>query len=261
MEVVIMKRAVALFLILTLATVTTVFAAATLTGDTFSNNSAKDVPQNGLGYLNVQSSGSGGGVCAVVNETFLKFDLSAVQGEVSSLINPSRLELTSVFGNGLSATGSLELWSTDSNDGQDDWLQTALTHNNKPSADRLLATVSLPVANGTVSFLDARLNTYLNEQTSWTGGGDTVPGNNVASFLIRINGCTLTSQVFFAEGSPVSTYGTGPRLVLYNPTAITLRTFRAADPAVNWPLIVGLGALAAVVVGGLAVSRRRAARG
>jgi hypothetical protein len=46
-----------------------------------------------------------------------------------------------------------------------------------------------------------------------------------------------------------------------SPTAVTLRTFRAADPAVNWPLIVGLGALAAVVIGGLAVSRRRAARG
>jgi hypothetical protein len=40
-----------------------------------------------------------------------------------------------------------------------------------------------------------------------------------------------------------------------------MSTFRSADPAVNWPLITGLGALAAVVIGGLAVSRKRAARG
>jgi hypothetical protein len=45
------------------------------------------------------------------------------------------------------------------------------------------------------------------------------------------------------------------------PLAVTMSTFRAVDPAVNWPLTVGLGALAAIVVGGLAVSRRRAARG
>jgi hypothetical protein len=43
------------------------------------------------------------------------------------------------------------------------------------------------------------------------------------------------------------------------PTAVTMSTFRATDPAVNWPLIAGLGALAAVVIGGLAVARRRAA--
>ena len=43
-------------------------------------------------------------------------------------------------------------------------------------------------------------------------------------------------------------------------TAVTLSTFRPADPTVNWPLIVGLGALAAVAIGGLTVTRRRAAR-
>ena len=42
-------------------------------------------------------------------------------------------------------------------------------------------------------------------------------------------------------------------------TAVTLHTFRSADPAVNWPLVAGVGALAAVLIGGLAVSRRRAA--
>lgn len=45
-----------------------------------------------------------------------------------------------------------------------------------------------------------------------------------------------------------------------NPTAVTMSTFRAADPAVNWPLIVGAGVLALAVLGGLAVTRRRAVR-
>lgn len=43
-----------------------------------------------------------------------------------------------------------------------------------------------------------------------------------------------------------------------NPTAVTMSTFRSADPTVNWPLIVGVGALVAAVIAGLVVFRRRA---
>jgi hypothetical protein len=46
-----------------------------------------------------------------------------------------------------------------------------------------------------------------------------------------------------------------------SPTAVTLSGFTTGHATPGWPLIVGLGALAAVVAGGLAVSRRRAARG
>jgi len=55
------------------------------------------------------------------------------------------------------------------------------------------------------------------------------------------------------------TGSTSPALTVESPTAVTMSTFRSADPAFNWPLIAGLGALAAVVIGGLAVTRKRAA--
>ena len=42
------------------------------------------------------------------------------------------------------------------------------------------------------------------------------------------------------------------------PTAVALRTFRSADPTVNWPLIVGLGALVALTAGGVLYYRKRA---
>ena len=174
----------------------------------------------------------------------------------------SALRSTSVFSSGSSAQGTLELWATDAlNPLNDGWTEAALTFNNKPSGDRLLATVPLPVADGTVAFSSTNLNTYLNEQTQFTGGGDTTAGNNLASFLIRITGCAAapSSNVFFAEGSPGSSYGSGPRLKLYNSNAVTLRTFRSADPAVNWPLIAGGAALLALV-GGLGVYRWRLSR-
>lgn len=44
-----------------------------------------------------------------------------------------------------------------------------------------------------------------------------------------------------------------------SPTAVTLRTFRSADPAVNWPLIAGGGLLVALL-GGAGVYRWRLSR-
>ena len=42
-----------------------------------------------------------------------------------------------------------------------------------------------------------------------------------------------------------------------NPNAVTLSSFRAADPAPNWPLIAGLVFLAATTVGGALILARR----
>jgi hypothetical protein len=43
-----------------------------------------------------------------------------------------------------------------------------------------------------------------------------------------------------------------------NPNVVGLRSFRSADSAVNWPLIIGLGALVAMAIVGLVAYRRRA---
>jgi hypothetical protein len=42
------------------------------------------------------------------------------------------------------------------------------------------------------------------------------------------------------------------------PSAVTMSTFQAANPAANWPLITGLGALVALAAGGVLFYRKRA---
>jgi hypothetical protein len=66
-------------------------------------------------------------------------------------------------------------------------------------------------------------------------------------------GTTTQSMDSNAGGSvpPVLTLTT-------EPTAVTMSAFQAADPAVNWPLIAGLGALVALAAGGVLFYRKRA---
>ena len=82
--------------------------------------------------------------------------------------------------------------------------------------------------------------------------------------MLRLNG-PADSSVTFEDGelsykklNCIESAG-GPWLKITSgePLAVKMSTFRAADPAVNWPLVAGLGALAAAVIGGLAVARRR----
>jgi hypothetical protein len=79
--------------------------------------------------------------------------------------------------------------------------------------------------------------------------------DNTATFALRWSQCAVGAS---GGADVVIRLMTTADLTL-GTTAVTLSTFQAADPAVNWPLIAGLGALAAVVIGGLAVTRRRAA--
>ncbi len=74
-------------------------------------------------------------------------------------------------------------------------------------------------------------------------------------------GCGSDATLYQYLRSKDQTDGPKPQLNLTTEvsTAVTMSTFRSADPAVNWPLIAGLGVLAAVVIGGLAVTRKRAA--
>lgn len=71
----------------------------------------------------------------------------------------------------------------------------------------------------------------------------------------------INSQLnFYSQRYSQSIYR--PRLTIEgtkkDPNAVSMSTFSADDSAVTWPLYAGLGALALIVVGGLAVSRRRA---
>jgi hypothetical protein len=84
-----------------------------------------------------------------------------------------------------------------------------------------------------------------------------VGGDGRLTVLVQITGCPGTGAYTVDLASHES--GNPAQLGVSAPTAVTMSTFRATDPALNWPLIAGLGALFAVVVGGLAVARKRAA--
>ena len=202
--------------------------------------------------LEIQSGGLG--TCTPSRTTYLRWSLVGVNtelGDTSKLV----LFVNQAQNNN---TGFVTLYEVQ----DDSWDEATLTGNTPaPALGSVIASVPTPtVAGGTITFTGTALATWLNKNTFYTGGNDNVAGNDKVSFAVQVANCPGFSNPvrFDSKDKPG---GTAPLLQLYNPTAVTMSTFRAADPAVNWPLIVGLGALAAVVVGGLAVSRRRAARG
>ena len=118
-----------------------------------------------------------------------------------------------------------------------------------------LTTTTTPGRQNTLS--DTTLGAWLESQRA---GGQ-------ATLRLEITTVSISDFVFDDREQAGKGFGcavspgdvTQPQLTVSStPTAVTMSTFRAADPAVNWPLIVGLGALATVLIGGLAVSRRRA---
>jgi LPXTG-motif cell wall-anchored protein len=97
-----------------------------------------------------------------------------------------------------------------------------------------------------------------------------------ASFAVRMATCggaaSPTVLIYDMEnGSPALASGassapaspdamTQPHMTISAPSAVALSTFQATDSAVNWPLIAGLAALAALLVGVLVYRRRAIAR-
>ena len=137
-----------------------------------------------------------------------------------------------------------------------DWTEATISAANPPAVGDLIAAVPVPPAvPQSVEFTGDALASYIDQQSDFVGGTDNTKGPNMMSLAVQIIDCTAPTSVGFYS----STGATPPVLNVLPPTAITLSTFHSADPAVNWPLIVGLGTLAAVVIGGLAVSRRRVA--
>jgi hypothetical protein len=244
------KYSLLIAVILALLSATVVLASGTLTDDAYTTNASgqTNIAHNGSGYLSVRSSGIG---CAVNDEVFLQWDVSNIQAEVSSSTTTSALRIEKIFNSGSGANGNLEIWST-----SDGWDETTITHDNKPGPSALLASISLPQADGVLSFSSANLDAYLNQQTAWVGGNDTIAGDNIASFIIRIGGCTNPSnQIFLSERGGI--YGTPPSLDLYNPTAITLQAIRASsEPSGKIFGWLGLIASLALVLGAVVIYRR-----
>jgi len=145
----------------------------------------------------------------------------------------------------------------------------AVTEVSAAGATQLVATVDGGTVNGVGApgyyhWTDSGSGAF----ASWLQGQratGTTPG--IVTLMLRLNGPADSSVTFEDRELSYKTQHNctesagGPQLNLTSsgPTAVTLSTLRAAGPTVNWPLIVGLGVLVLVVIGGLAVFRRRAA--
>ena len=194
--------------------------------------------------------------CGETLETFLKFNLSTVPA--NETIDSATLTLKS---NGLLANSTeltMRLFGS-SNTGWSEGVGQIADWASRPAPSTDLASVVTGLApagtnivfNSTDQFVD-----YLEGQRTADAG-------KLATLVIVTTACNSpASRQYLSSKETTGANAFVPTLNVISsvPTAVTLSTLHAAaDPAVNWPLIVGLGALAAVVIGGLAVTRRRAA--
>jgi hypothetical protein len=219
------------------------------TADTFMNiNDATGVTHGTEATLWVSKSGDINGNCVDTRTTYLKFSLVTV-APGQALLPTSQLVLTRSGAVGSSYT--VGLYET-----TNVWSESSDRTGFPPVGNLIGSAVAFPTSNGaTVTFTGQALATYVQAAN--------VAPDDAVSFAVRLvstGPCASGVQSLVLYSQDQSNALLAPSLSLF-PTAVTLSTFHATDPAVNWPLIAGLGALAAVVIGGLAVSRRRAARG
>jgi hypothetical protein len=236
-------RALLIAGLLLVATAIPAFAGTPLAGDGNLSNDGSYIGGDVLPFLSVQSDATSS--CGTQQGiAVLKFNLG-----VGAPITGATLSMR-VQGLTLVGTGNVVLVPVN-----DTSFTSSAVGTLDPSDVNLagpLVTVpfaSVPAVGNAMTFSSAALTSYLEGKR---GGG-------VAALGVAITGCsTGNPNVTFDSSSSVPGGGVAPELITI-PSAVTMSTFHAADPAVNWPLVAGVGALAAVLIGGLAVARRRAA--
>ena len=199
--------------------------------------------------LTVTADGPPAAQCTPNRVAYLRFDLSTIPA-ANSIDNAM---LTLAVSSSLGSVTMAVAGSTNTDWSEDGDVYPAITWNNKPSLGAPLAS-AVSATSGSVSFSGTELTNFLKvNKGSLVTLAITSVGNDVTNF--PCGGDPQPYQYFSSKE------GTTPPALTINstPTALTLGSFGSSDPAVNWPLIVGLGTMAAVVIGGLAVTRRRAA--
>jgi len=190
-------------------------------------------------------------------KTYLRFDLSGIYKDLGSTTT-LRLYVTS---EALFTTGTLNLCSTG-----DDWNgaesgngdETSLTASNAPSPT-CISVLDTKAAVGTgswVEFTGAGLSNFINSQRTANSG------DGLASFTVEWAGCTTCDSfgdvITFEDREGTQGTTNYPELYPLGPNAVTLSSFHADAPPVNWLLYGGLGLLGLVAVVGTIVYRQRA---
>lgn len=178
--------------------------------------------------------------CNPTNITYLQWDLSGIPD--TETIASATLTLTTTYANN-PTNATLTLYETG-----DGWTETGLTWNNAPALGSSIETVAGPTAAGqTVTFNSAALASYLDGEAS---------GDNVASLAIQWTG-TCHSLITLAVFEDRESGADGPYLLLQNPTAVNLVSFRATRPSPNTAISVFLGGIGIVLMGMVAIMWRK----
>lgn len=237
----IMKRLLVLsvvMLFLSLLVVNSVLALASgpPKEDAYVTINEPDAPHN---ELLLQVSGNpkdpmNPGECVISEIIYLKWNLSDIDIPDSTLISTATLTLTTVLAQG---SGQLSLYAAgDVYSGTSTaWTENGLTYTNRPTVEwqSPLATIPVPTTGQIVTFSSPALKDYLIAQAT---------GDNTASFALSFNTCSssLVMTAFWAYSDKEGNYNSdGPHLLLLDPNAVELHSFRAIDTAKNFsPAVV-----------------------
>ena len=178
----------------------------------------------------VNAQGSGGTCTTQSGTAFYQWDLSAIAD--GSTINSASISIP-VTSSSIPVASAITLYGTTA----DTWPPTVGLLGSALSTVTLASgatTVTFPTSTELVDYVKAALT------------------DNTANFGIRWSTCNGNSVVLNAQLNSTA------QLTVDSTTAVTMSTFQAADPAPNWPLIAGLGALVALTAGGVLFYRKRA---
>ncbi len=180
---------------------------------------------------------------SVTRFSYVKWDLNDVAGPIASAEMSFSVQSTNI-GSAVAGAQNLVLYRT-----TDEWTETTLNWSNKPPLGEVVQSIVMPTAAGSVVTFNApALAAYLQQEAD---------GDNVASFALGLTGNCGESSVVIRLYSKDQTVAPKPDLQVLKPTAVDMSSTSAET--VTWPLYAGLGAVALVVIAGLAVSRRRTA--
>lgn len=200
--------------------------------------------------IRVEASGAVDCASSVAQYSFLKWDLTDAAGKEIKTVQMSLTMWYAELGDATSGAQQLALYQT-----TDGWNETSVSwNNNMPSLGTQIESKVLPTDdNSVITFESAALLDYVRLQAQ---------GDKVASFALGLTGaCTANSAVTVELYSKDHTnVGFKPTLDIRSPTSVALTTLTAEQPTPNWPLYIGLGVLALMVVGLLFYRRRAVSR-
>lgn len=233
-------------LVLLILAISTVSAAALVSGppiaDAYVYQTNPDTNYNN-NYLYVRGDTTS---CTQTQVAYLRWDLSTLTDP--SVAQYAGITLKANFTSGAPAQTQVTMYKV----ANDTWDEATIKFNGAPPRGDVLDAKTITVA-GLVTFSAPAILTYLQQEANV---------DNFATIALAMTGnCTATATTVRFDSAEPATGGVAPSLDLRTtapPTAVHLST-ASAKQAATWPLYAGLGALALIVAGGLAISRRRAA--